>query len=111
MFGKGTAAKINKKQTRNKKMTSFLDSARLKMLVLCFVMSLFVFAATVKFNRHCPICYSPVKVEYALSLGVLGYLGDFDIIHENCMGAWSGNGDLLNFFSLEFLNDSQKHSG
>jgi len=53
-----------------------------------------------------------VKVEYALSLGVLGYLGDFDIIHESCMGAWSGNGDLLNFFSLGFLNnDSQKHSG
>jgi hypothetical protein len=93
-------------------MTSFLDAARLRIVVLCFVMSLFAFAATVKFNRHCPICYSPVKVEYALSLGVLGYLGDFDIIHESCMGAWSGNGDLLNFFSLGFLNnDSQKHSG
>ena len=93
-------------------MTSFLDAARLRIVVLCFVMSLFAFAASVKFNRHCPICYSPVKVEYALSLGVLGYLGDFDIIHESCMGAWSGNGDLLNFFSLEFLNnDSQKHSG
>ena len=88
-------------------MTSFLDAARLRVVVLCFVMSLFAFAATVKFNRHCPICYSPVKVEYALSLSVLGYLGDFDIIHESCMGAWSGNGDLLNFFSLE---DSDQES-
>ena len=88
-------------------MTSFLDAARLKIVVLCFVMSLFAFAATVKFNRHCPICYSPVKVEYALSLGVLGYLGGFDIIPESCMGAWSGNGDLLNFFSLE---DSDQES-
>ena len=88
-------------------MTSFLDAARLRIVVLCFVMSVFAFAATVKFNRHCPICYSPVKVEYALSLGVLGYLGDFDIIHESCMGAWSGNGDLLNFFSLE---DSDQES-
>ena len=88
-------------------MTSFLDAARLRIVVLSFVMSLFAFAATVKFNRHCPICYSPVKVEYALSLGVLGYLGDFDIIHESCMGAWSGNGDLLNFFSLE---DSDQES-
>ena len=63
--------------------------------------------ATVKFNRHCPICYTPVKAEYALSLGVLGCLGDFDIIHENCMGAWSGNGELLNFFSLK---DSDQES-
>ena len=88
-------------------MISFLDASRRRIFVLCFVMSLFAFAATVKFNRHCPICYSPVKVEYALSLGVLGYLGDFDIIHESCMGAWSGNGDLLNFFSLE---DSDQES-
>ena len=93
-------------------MNSLLDAARLRIVMFCFVMSLFAFVATLKFNRHCPICYSPVRVEYALSLGVLGYLGDFDIIHENCMGAWSGSGDLLNFFSLEFLNnDSQKHSG
>ena len=93
-------------------MISFLDASRLRILVLCFGMSLFVFAATVKFNRHCPVCYSPVKVEYALTLGVLGHLGDFDIIHNNCMDAWSGNGELLNFFSLEFFdNDSQKHSG
>ena len=82
-------------------MNSLLDAARLRIVMFCFVMSLFAFVATLKFNRHCPICYSPVRVEYALSLGVLGCLGDFDIIHENCMGAWSGNGDLLNFFSLK----------
>ena len=82
-------------------MSTFLDAVRLRILVLCFLMSLFAFAANVKFNRHCPFCYLPVNVEYALTLGVLGYLSDFDIIHENCIGVWSGNGELLNFFSLE----------
>ena len=93
-------------------MISFLDASRRRIFVLCFVMSLFAFAATVKVNRHCPVCYSPVKVEYALSLLVLGYLGDFNIVHSNCMNSWNGNGELLNFFSLEFFNkDSQTHSG
>lgn len=92
-------------------MKSFLDPARLRIIVLCFILSLFAYGATYRFNRHCPVCYSPVKVEYGLTLGVLGYLGDFDIIHQACFDAWSGNGDLQNFFSLEFAdNDSQKHS-
>ena len=93
-------------------MTSFLDAARLRIVVLCFVMSLFAFAATVKFNRHCPVCYSPVKVEYAIRRCILGYLGDLHINHVNCMDAWIDNGKPVNFFSLEFFNnDSQKHSG
>ena len=92
-------------------MKSFLDPARLRIVVLCFILSLFAYGATYRFNRHCPVCCSPVKVEYGLTLGVLGYLGDFDIIHQACFDAWSGNGDLQNFFSLEFAdNDSQKHS-
>ena len=92
-------------------MISFLDASRRRLFVLCFVLSLFAFAATVKFNRHCPVCYSPVKVEYALSLFVSGYLGDVNIVHFNCMDAWNGNGELLNFFSLESSDqDSLKHS-
>ncbi|HBU38551.1 MAG TPA: hypothetical protein DEB70_12210 [Planctomycetaceae bacterium] len=93
-------------------MSSVSNAARRRILLACFVMSLFTFAATIKFNRHCSICSKPVKVENALTLGVLGYLDDFDIIHESCMAVWNGNGDILNFFSLELLNsDSQKHSG
>ena len=89
-------------------MVSFLDSARLRILVMCFIMSLFTFAATIRFNRHCPVCCQPVKEEYALTLGILGYLNDYDIIHKKCLLAWNGNGDLLNFFSLK---GSQKYSG
>ena len=88
------------------------NAARRRILLACFVMSLFTFAATIKFNRHCSICSKPVKVENALTLGVLGYLDDFDIIHKGCMADWNGNGNVLNFFSLDLLNsNSQKHSG
>ena len=77
--------------------------------MLCFILSLFTYGATYRFNRHCPVCYLPVQVEYGLTLGVLGFLGDFDIIHLACFDAWGGNGGLQNFFSLEFSNnDFQK---
>ncbi len=93
-------------------MSSVSNAARRRILVACFLMSLFTFAATIKFNRHCSICSKPVKVKYALTLGVIGYLDAFDIIHKSCMADWNGNGDVLNFYSLDLLNsDSQKHSG
>ena len=99
------------KKHKPQMMPSVLITVRLKLLVMCFVMSLFVFATTIKFNRHCPVCCQPVKVEYALTLGVSGFMNDYDIIHTSCWGAWNGTGDLRNFFSLaDSEQDSLKQS-
>ena len=84
-------------------MSSVSNAARRRILLACFVMSLFTFAATIKFNRHCSICSKPVKVENALTLGVLGYLDDFDIIHESCMAARKEVGGWLGTSTGEYL--------
>lgn len=99
------------KKHKPQMMPSVLIAVRLKLLVMCLVMSLFVFAMTIKFNRHCPVCCQPLKVEYALTLGVSGFMNDYDIIHTSCWGAWNGTGDLRNFFSLAHSEqDSLKQS-
>ena len=81
-------------------MFPFVNTARIKIFLVCVVLSLLVFAATRRFNRHCPICYMPVSVEYGLTLGVLGCVGDHKIVHTECVGAWDGSNDLANSFSL-----------
>ena len=86
---------------------STTTSAQLRILVLCFIFSLFVFGARYRFNRHCPICRAPVLIEWSLTRGVLGYIGDDVVVHKKCHVIWSGNGELLNFFSLK---DSDQES-
>ena len=81
-------------------MSSVLNVARLKILVACLVMSLFAIAATIKFNRHCPVCCHPVTVECALTIGASGFMNNYDIIHTNCWGGSKSNSDLRNFYSL-----------
>ena len=81
-------------------MLPFVNTARIKVFLVCVVLALFVFAATCRFNRHCPICSMPVSVEYGLTLSVLGCVGDHKIVHKECFGAWDGSNDLANSFSL-----------
>lgn len=81
-------------------MSSVLNAARPKILFMCLVMSLFAFAATIKFNRHCPVCCQPVTVECALTLGASGFMNDYEIIHTCCWGGSNSNSDLKNFYSL-----------
>ena len=81
-------------------MFPFVTTARLKICVACFVLPFFMFAAICRFNRHCPICYVPVSVEYGLTLSVLACIGDHKITHTECLGVWDGDSELQNSFSL-----------
>ena len=93
-------------------MVPFMGAAQLKILALCVIMSLVVFAARCKYNRHCPVCHVPVAVECGLTRGLLCFINDYIIVHDNCLDVWHGEGRQKNYFSLEGSEkDSQKHSG
>ena len=81
-------------------MFPFVTAARFKIFVACFVLPLFIFAAMCRFNRHCPICYAPVSIEYGLTLGILACVGDHKKVHKECLGALGGNSELQNSFGL-----------
>ena len=73
----------------------------MKVLILCAIFTVFAWCASYRFNRHCCLCNEPVLVEWSLTRGVLGYVGDVSVVHRKCFIEWNGSGKLQNFYTVE----------